>query len=385
MDKRILLGCSVALNVLLVGWLVFWRHAGDPLDGQWQLPTSKATFATQDTAADFLGIAELRRLREQLDVSGVGQDIAKTVIVARVQVDSSMAAGAFWEPSYLQSAKQELARFERQQRAEQALVALFGSQAEQDAQFAEIFAPLRKEFPFLAPAKQRGLQRLVAESNRELVALTIGPGLASKRSRVLAKLAGDIEALLGPLDFREYQLRRSGISQQLRALEFRFGEDEFRRIFSVHADALPGSGHVLSRIAPNASDKTSTQIREILGEQRFRQYEMIQDPRYQIISALAAQFAVPDANVEKVYALLREADSQAEALQKQSPVMSLDARTKWLVAERAKSVKLRALLGEQAYAAGSAMLNAGVHNLASSNTSYSSSSARTRVPLRTPE
>lgn len=385
MDSRWILWGSLVLNVALISILIFAGDAPDvsaPFSGG---ISSTSMLADSSPPPPNANTEELRGLLEQLQAKGIQASVIKAVMASLVQAEPLVPASSFWEPRFRQVAKEEVARFEHQQRAEQTLVALFGTEVQHDSAFAAVFFPLQKDLDFMAPDKQRGLQRLIAESNRTLTTLPIEPGLIAKRSQVMAKLNSDAKQLLGPEDFREYELRRSSIAQQLRDLEFEFEEEEFRRVFAVHAEAQAARGESVMRMTARSDDQTSSQIREILGEQRFRQYEMVQDPRYRVLSSLAANYSVPNANIAQVYALLRDSDARAESLQKQGPVMSLDARAKWAAAEREKNEKLRTLLGEQAYTASAAMLATGVRSLAYASKGYAPNSARSAVPMGSKE
>jgi hypothetical protein len=385
MDSRWILGGSLALNAALIALLVFPKDGSDPSASSRARTASTPILANDLPPPPGANTEELRKVLQQLRAKGIAPALAKTILASLVQAESSVPATAFWEPRFRQIAKEEVARFERQQHAEQTLTALFGPEAQHDSTFAPVFFPLRKDLEFLPADKQRGLQMLIAQSNRALMSLPIEPGLSAKRSAVMAKLNSDAEQLLSPEEFREYELRRSTIAQQLRELEFEFEEPEFRRIFAVHSEAKATRGESVARITARADDQTSSQIREILGEQRFRQYEMTQDPRYRVLSSLAASYRVPNANIVQAYALLRESDEHAETLQRKGPVMSFDSRAKWVAAERQKSEKLRALLGEPAYGASAAMLASGVRSLAQSSTVHAPNPARSPVPLGSKE
>ncbi|MBM0106557.1 hypothetical protein JM946_17650 [Steroidobacter sp. S1-65] len=383
MDSRWILGGSLALNAALIAILIFAKDGSDV--SAVSREKTAATSPSDSRPPPAANTEELRSTLEQLRAKGIEPGLVKKFMVSLVQAEPAAPARAFWEPRFRQIATEEVARFEQQQRAEQTLTTLFGAEAQYDPAFAPVFLPLHKDFDFLSADKLRGLQALIAQANRTLASLPIEPGLSVKRSEVMAQLNAGVEQLLGADEFREYELRRSSIAQQLRELEFELDESEFRRMFAVYAEAQATRGESVVRITAHADDQTSSQVREILGEQRFRQYEMSQDPRYRVLSSLAASYRVPDANIVQAYALLRESDERAESLQRQGPVMALDARAKWAAAERTKNEQLRALLGEPAYAASAAVLATGVRSLAHASTVYPTNPARTAVPMGSKE
>lgn len=228
---------------------------------------------------------------------------------------------------------------------------------------------LRQQMPGLTPAKIEELQRIQRENQEkraDFYAKIAGIGTMNPEER--AKLGDFDKALvaaigqaLSPAEFEEYQMRLSQTADRVRSQfqAFDATEQEYRALFKVHQsfDDLTGPMYAPPsqeemRRRSEAQTQMNDQIKAVLGDARYAEYQRGTDYNYSRTRQLIARLELPPATADLVYDLQK--DIQARMMMTTGPnrPLSLEARN----AERAAlaqeaETKLTAALGARGYEA----------------------------------
>ncbi|HTG44279.1 MAG TPA: hypothetical protein VK633_07075 [Verrucomicrobiae bacterium] len=215
---------------------------------------------------------------------------------------------------------------------------------------------------FLSPEKQQQTQALQAKY-RELTRALLNDGSGGRSPESRTKLAAlraqqeaELSQLMGPQDYEQYQLRNSPIARNMREslATFQPTEEEFRRIFEMRKTIEQNSsGRGEERLTREqrqaAEQQLETQLKATLGEERFAQYQLSQDDRYQSLNEFAERSNVPRETVDSVYEMRRAAEDAHRQVES-NPSLSPEARQAALQAlaeETRRSVSQS--LGESAW------------------------------------
>ena len=168
--------------------------------------------------------------------------------------------------------------------------------------------------------------------------------------------------MLSPQEFENYLLRQSPLAAELRTSlnGFEPSEEEFRRIFSLRrsyedaaSDVSPGddtaSADGSGRIRADMKELLDGELKEALGESRWKQYEKFQEPSYQALNQVGERFNLPKGIADEAYEYMRIANEQVEKLRLNSDVEE-DARAEALrKISQETSREVKRILGPDAY------------------------------------
>jgi len=179
---------------------------------------------------------------------------------------------------------------------------------------------------FLSPEKQEQLKAL-QEKYRELERAAAGEGGGRNDPAARAKLAAlraqqqaEMAQLLGPADYEQYQLRNSWTARDMREnlASFQPNEQEFKEIFQLrkaHDDQLAfnrdGGDESAREQRRQAQQQLDEQIKGVLGEQRYHDYQLAQDERYREMYDFTQANNLPKETAETLYDM-RKAAEQAK-------------------------------------------------------------------------
>jgi hypothetical protein len=251
----------------------------------------------------------------------------------------------YWRAVHLSDARERLARFQFRESARATLLSTFGPSATDDPAFAAVFAPYAREFPFLAPATQRTLETIYAARDNALLTADFPATGASAQS-----VAIEIEALFTAEELEQFRLRTSALARQLLATGFSFSEQEFKAAFQALAASTTNAEFATTsafRMGAEA-ERTTQRLRAALGN-RFDEYQKLQDPRYQILTAVSQSFGVATTRRDAAYAAVREAEAAIEDINRGGPILMPDSRKKLNEITQQREQRLKQLLGNQGY------------------------------------
>jgi hypothetical protein len=194
--------------------------------------------------------------------------------------------------------------------------------------------PQERKYDFLSPEKRDklvALQEKYEALEQELYSRTKGL-IMDEDQEQLRRLEKQREAemaqLLTPQELEDYQVRHSATANSLRyqLSGFEPTEEEFRKIFhlqktfddefSTGFDATDEKqADIRARAQQNAQEALDEEIKKVLGDQRYTEYQRAQDGDYKALVQLAERFEMPREVASKVYEMKMEAQRQKQAIE----------------------------------------------------------------------
>lgn len=389
---KLLVVLSVALNVGFITLLVL--HAASTSDSRGlqsehsfessgvepRASETRAGEAADGNDATSVTARAYRRLHNALREAGVPEDQARRILRGTALADlhdemrqirgELFPTAGFWkgDQTAFGTDSPRMVEFHRQmiglRKAKEA--ALSGLVAEDHSLIApwnllygqihlpEVSEELRKAVMMLE--EDYGLLRLEIEARTAL-----GGALAEdlEALRLLEKeRAGDLAALLSPEELEEYELRNSDTAKLLRheLRHFEATEEEFRAIFRIRHESETGfpAGFVQTGTAGpdrglEAEQAMQSHLRELLGPDRFAEFQRSRNHEYQQLADLAARLDLPRESINQVYDFKTLIEHQEVTIQADSNLTEADRREAMqILAEEARRM-VRESLGERGY------------------------------------
>ncbi len=188
--------------------------------------------------------------------------------------------------------------------------------------------------------------------------------LAEDRAK-LALLAeeerADLQALLTPEEYEEYQLRRSSSANQLRSqlMWVEVNEQEFRSLYRLQEAYNNQYGTMTSPSSPsaNATQRRAAeqaliaQAKEILGAERGAEFERSRDSSYRQVVALVERLQLPRATAQEITAVQRDIQRRWAAVQTNQSLTPDERRTQSSALAREATESITARLGSDGFSA----------------------------------
>ena len=193
-------------------------------------------------------------------------------------------------------------------------------------------------YGFLSPEKQEQAKVLhdkYREMERDLFKDGGGwtPENRAKYAALRAQREAEMVKVLGS-DYEEYELRNSWTGRHMRddLAAFQPNEDEFRKVFQLRksfddqwAFTRDGSDDTVREQRKQAQQQYEDQLKGMLGEDRFREYQLSQDERYRDIYDFAQRNDLPRQMADAVYGVRLAAEQEKQRIQT-DPNLTPDAQ-----------------------------------------------------------
>jgi hypothetical protein len=164
----------------------------------------------------------------------------------------------------------------------------------------------------------------------------------------------ELAQILTPEELEQHDLRNSETAQNLRAglVGLELSEQEFLNVYRWQKK--------LDELAENSTDPTDPkflqtekqvedQIRKLLGEKRFAEFQLGNDPDYRDLYQLGKGYALPSETVRKVYDLQTQLEQAQETLVG-NPDLTPEARDQALTElQRQADGAIKGLVGNKAF------------------------------------
>jgi len=182
--------------------------------------------------------------------------------------------------------------------------------------------PMDTMFDFLPEAKRTTLMQTMADFQSKIME-SVGdaandPGAMMKAQR---EMEDAIQAVLTPEEFLDYQLRFSMTANMLRQQITGFdpSEEEFLTVFKLREEfdreyspmLLANATAAEQAEHSKAQEQLNEQLREVLGEQRYADYERAQDYQYQQLHRIVQRAGLTTDTANEVYDMRKIAENQA--------------------------------------------------------------------------
>lgn len=372
--RRYFLATSLILNLALLAFLALQLLGGLESANENRTPPlvdaadSRRAPRALEEASGVATPPNLLALHKKLRSAGVSEATARRLVALYASVViAPMAPDQYWKPRVAREATARLARFERDQVVRKAVIEAYGPSAASDLSFGELFQPLAREFPFLAPSKQLALEqvrmiRLQRQTNAGSSAPWVNHQTVARRDEL-----AETSQLFSPEELREYQVRASPLAHALRDSGFNFTESEFRSAYQALSgtNSTPSQSAWLSESGVGSiSEQALDGLKQVMGEQRLAEFRKQRDPLYGLLVAVSAPFQVTPERMEEAYRVIRQSAADVERQRRTGPVLAVAAQQRLTESVEHRDQKLLALLGAEAFGVVSRSLPSAVPGLA---------------------
>jgi len=198
--------------------------------------------------------------------------------------------------------------------------------AEAPATGTEGLGALRQTLSFLSPDKRDRVLELEVEFSEKMAKAFFlsapDPEDAAERLRLRKEKAAELAKVLTPQELEDYELRMSDTAHRMRNFElddFDASEKEFRDIFKLRKNFDGEYG----TFAPDLADpdwvkrrqegqkELDEQIKQVLGESRYQEYQRAQDLAYKTALRVAERQGLGPQVAQQVWDLKQAAEAQA--------------------------------------------------------------------------
>ncbi len=183
-------------------------------------------------------------------------------------------------------------------------------------------------YGFLSAEKQeqtKALDHKYREMERDLLKDGGGwtPENRAKFMALRAERETEMAKLLGTEDFEQYQLRNSYTARNMRdnLTGFQPNEDEFREIFQMRKAyddqfgfTRDGSDEAVREEKKLAQQKLEEQLKATLGEERFHEYQLSQDPHFREDFDFTQRYNLPRQTAETLYQVRLAAEQERQRI-----------------------------------------------------------------------
>lgn len=351
----LLLGVSLAANAALV--VVNKRAADRARDGDSAASAGESGFAPLPRRAgpasgDAPAIVaafknnDMETLREELLAAGLDEATVRDVVRARIQkryeprfraLQTGDTKNEWWKNRDWwsdQNKEQRTATKALQAELKAEMLRVLGEDPMAEAMRNNLW--MRSQYDYTSPEKRQALweleqdyNELSQELNREARNFRM-PSDAEKARYLEEEKRRDLAEILSPEELAAYELRRSNTANQLRwrMTQMDATEAEYTAIFEIQKDfderyadydqwgnRLRQNETAEQRDARSAAEKAmKLEIRQALGDERYKAYVRSQDHDYQQLSNAAKRFELPADTPMKIYDLRDEVPLAATAI-----------------------------------------------------------------------
>ena len=205
---------------------------------------------------------------------------------------------------------------------------LLGREVETPPEATRGMNPLETVLDFLSDKKQTQLidleEKFGARLAKSLSGVTFDAEDARNMRTVKVEKEAEVAKLLTPQEKLEYDLRMSQTAMVLRSQlgEFQPTEQEFRSMFQLKKAfddefgfvGVPAIDRELRQQRHEAGQYLNDQLKTLLGEQRFSDYQREQDLAYKGISKVVDRYGLPKETAIKAYEIKKTAEEQSSRL-----------------------------------------------------------------------
>lgn len=225
---------------------------------------------------------------------------------------------------------------------------LLGVEAEEKPDMAAMMSPLEDMLDFLPEGKQTKILELMQSMQTKMMKSMKDGAPDGGDMKAMQKAQKEMEAemakILTPEEFENYQLRLSQTSMMMRMqlTSFDPNEKEFRDIFKLQKEFDDEYGAMGINLSDDpdkmkkAKDDLNEKVKEILGGDRYTDYERSQDYIYQGIAKVAQREGLPKEAGIKVYDMKKVAEAEATKV-RANKSLSADQRKAALEAIRTET------------------------------------------------
>jgi hypothetical protein len=243
---------------------------------------------------------------------------------------------------------------------------LLGIEPEGKMDMAAMFGganPFESMLDFLSPAKQTQVMELEQKYGAKLMKNFQGGAPDAEDMKEMQKVQkekeAELAAILTPQEKQDYELRMSQTSMMMRMQLSAFdpNEQEFRDIFKVkkqfddeYSPFTAGSmdkDEQAKRVA--AQKEMDQQIKGVLGDSRYTEYQRAQDYTYQGLAKVADRQGLPKDAAVKAYDVQKAANEETQKVQSNTSLSTEQRKAALDQINSATETTLRGVLGDKGW------------------------------------
>jgi uncharacterized protein YoaH (UPF0181 family) len=237
---------------------------------------------------------------------GLSDIRAKTLIAEQLrdQYKPETKAIGYWQAMDTAGGHSQ-ERLNQERRMRNLLVQIFGSSAQQDIAFHQLFQPLASSMGFFSSAQQIVLHEYLIKNRPTAVELlTASDSSKSPSPQPLINIAD----MLPAADAFEYNLRYSSTANKLRATDFAFTEPQFRQTFKL---VYPLSQRIRQNsTSPADQIEQRQQLHKLLGRDGALKVFSVMDSRFTALVTEGKRQGLTQEQLYFVYEIINQSEMQ---------------------------------------------------------------------------
>ena len=234
------------------------------------------------------------------------------------------------------------------------LVSIFGADIIQDPLFETLFKPLNDSLSFLDSDTQIAVDETRKRASMSALQRSRGGFITEMRDdrfREAEELEASLRAILTADEFTEYELRESRLAARMTETmaTFDYSEQEFRDIFTIRRN---NEGSEFTKLKDRQSYRerrtaSNEEIKNYLGDQRYKEFERSQDPAYRSLLAIGDRYGNTTSEITEVYEISRAAETEVSEIRSDKS-LTRNQRSEMIVETRSRAMEeITKIAGEQ--------------------------------------
>ncbi|TAL03691.1 MAG: hypothetical protein EPO07_05870 [Verrucomicrobia bacterium] len=295
-------------------------------------------------------------------------DVNKLFESRRREMNATTNKFQFWKAGNPLAGMMDPKRMEKQQALNQEkrtlLKELLGVVPDEKPDLLAGFNPFESMLDFLPASKQNQVTDIYMKYQAK-IAGAMGNGTPDAEDlKNMQKVQKDMDAelakLMSPEEYQDYQLRMSQTAMMMRMQlgSFEPSEQEFRDIFKLKKPFDDDYSNMFGMATGTKEEKEKraaaekemkSQIKALLGDERYADYERAQDYAYQSIYRTTDRYGLGKDAANKVYDMKKAAEDEARKI-RNDKTLDKDQRTAALAGIRAETEKsIQTVMGDKAW------------------------------------
>ena len=315
-------------------------------------------------AADTVALPEIwesenyASLADLLRSQSYPEDLVRQIVLATISRDQLLSTQALDSTPYWLETKtdQSASDFMLDELANKRLmlVSIFGADIIQDPLFETLFKPLNDSLSFLDSDTQIAVDETRKRASMSALQRSRGGFITEMRDdrfREAEELEASLRAILTADEFTEYELRESRLAARMTETmaTFDYSELEFRDIFTIRRN---NEGSEFTKLKDRQSYRerrtaSNEEIKNYLGDQRYKEFERSQDPAYRSLLAIGERYGNTTSEITEVYEISRATETEVSEIRSDKS-LTRNQRSEMIVETRSRAMEeITKIAGEQ--------------------------------------
>ena len=322
------------------------------------VPDSKIASADTVALSEIWKSENYASLANLLRSQSYPEDIVRQIVLATISRDQLLPTQERDSAPYWLETKtdQSASDFMLDELANQRLmlVSIFGADIIQDPLFETLFKPLNESLSFLDSDTQIAVDETRKRASVSALQRSRGGFITEMRDdrfREAEELEASLRAILTADEFTEYELRESRLAARMTETmaTFDYSEQEFRDIFTIRRN---NEGSEFTKLKDRESYRerrtaSNEEIKNYLGDQRYKEFERSQDPAYRSLLAIGDRYGNTTSEITEVYEISRATETEVSEIRSDKS-LTRNQRSEMIMETRSRAMEeITKIAGEQ--------------------------------------